>query len=59
LAGSNSIKAEGEENKLMIHRKKSNEEVEKKMNLEDVMTKCSGMKTFLKAMGITIENRKS
>jgi hypothetical protein len=50
LAGSNSIKTEG---------RKSNEEVEKKMNLEEVMTKCSGMKTFLKAMGITIENRKS
>jgi hypothetical protein len=59
LAGSNSIKAEGEENKLMILRRRNNEEVGKKMNLEDVMTKCSGMKTFLKAMGITIENKKS
>jgi hypothetical protein len=39
---------------MMVHRKKSKEENEKKMNLDDVITKCTGMKTFLKAMGITI-----
>lgn len=33
LSGANLIKSETEEGKMMIHRRKSNEENEKKMNL--------------------------